>query len=69
MMTHSLADFEQRRQAIAPGRAVLSKDVGHLQGGPGIHYLTRLVAAGLAGWSNLSSGLMVAATTRGETAA
>lgn len=52
------------------GRAVLSKDVGQLQGWPGIHFLARLVVtAGFAGWSSLSRGLTVAATTCGETAA
>lgn len=51
------------------GRAVLSKDVGQLQSWPGAHFLVRLVGAGLAGWSSLSRGLTVAATTFGETAA
>ena len=50
---------------------VLSKDVGQLQGWLSAHFLERLVlaAAGLAGWSSLSSGLTVAATSWGDTAA
>jgi hypothetical protein len=47
---------------------VLSKDVGQLQGWPLAHFLECL-AAGFAEASNLSRGLVVAATTLGDTAA
>jgi hypothetical protein len=46
------------------GWAVLPKDVGQLQGWLGHQLLVRL-----PGWLSLSSGLTVAATTYGETAA
>ena len=56
--------------ALPVGEAVLSKDVGQLQGWPGAHLGERLVAAaGLTGRSSLSSGLTVAATTCGDTLA
>ena len=66
---HQAVLMQGQRVGLPVGGAVLSKDVGQLQGWPGAHFLERWVAvAGLAGWSSLSSGLRVAATTCGDTA-
>ena len=66
---HDTVVMQGQRVGLPVGGAVLSKDVGQLQGWLGTHFLERWVAvAGLAGWSSLSSGLRVAATTCGDTA-
>jgi hypothetical protein len=67
---HQAVLIRQHGVGLPVGGAVLSKDVGQLQGWLGAHFLERLVAAtGLVGWPSLSRGLTVAATTCGETAA
>ena len=66
---HQAMLMQGQRVRLPVGGAVLSKDVGQLQRWPWAHFLERLVAAaGLAGWSSLSKGLTVAATTCGDTA-
>ena len=67
---HQAMLMQGQGMCLPVGGAVLSKDVGQLQGWLGAHFLERLVAAtGLVGWPSLSRGLTVAATTCGETAA
>ena len=53
---------------MAPLRAPL-RGLAHRGGTTFMILAVALVAAGSAGWSNLSSGLTVAATSCGETAA
>ena len=50
--------MQGQRVGLPVGGAVLSKNVGQLQGWPWAHFLERL-AAGLGGWPSLSNGLMV----------
>src|SRR5476649_2253858 len=66
---HQAMLMQGQRVGLPVGGAVLSKNVGQLQGWRRAHFLERLAAAGLAGWSSLSRGLTVAATTCGDTAA
>ena len=68
---HQAVLIRRHRVGLPVAGAVLSKDVGQLQGWLSAHFLERLVlaAAGLAGCSNLSNGLTVAETSCGDTAA
>src|SRR5664279_6299867 len=63
---HDPVVMQGQRVGSPVGGAVLSKDVGQLQGWLRAHRAERLVAtAGLGGWPIWSSGLTVAETTRG----
>ena len=67
---HDAVVMQGQGMCLPVDGAVLSKDVGQLQGWPWAHVFERLAAAtGLTGWPSLSNGLTVAATTCGETAA
>jgi len=67
---HQALLIRGHRVGLPVGGAVLSKDVGQLQGWRWAHFLGRLAAAAsLGGWPIWSSGLTVAETTRGETEA
>ena len=67
---HQTLLIRGHRVGLPVGGAVLSKDVGQLQGWRWAHFLGRLVAAAdLRGWPIWSSGLRVAETTCGDTEA
>ena len=67
---HQAVLIQGHRVGQPVGGAVLSKDVGQLQGWLRAHLVERLVAAaGLGDWPIWSSGLTVAETTRGDTEA
>jgi len=67
---HQALLIRRHRVGLPVGGAVLSKDVGQLQGWLRAHLVERLVAAaGLGDWPIWSSRLTVAETTRGDTEA
>ena len=65
---HQAVLIRRHRVGLPVGGAVLSKDVGQLQGWLSAHFMARLLlaAAGLAGWSSLSRGLPPEGTPSGD---